>query len=192
MTKIISFFKKFWILILVILAAILYLLNIIIKGNAPTTPQTPPSATVTPFKSLIPGVSTEDQVATALGRPVSSKTIDNQKISDYRSTNQYRFHEVVFTNGKAILIKEIVNSTDNKEADSIKTILGEPDYTLYSKLENDPFNLYVYPEKGLAYIGHPDGTLLEIWYFESTTIENFIADWGQDYSATKIENNNIQ
>ena len=178
------FIRKYWILLLVVIAFILYVANLFIKSPTQTNKthtNTPPSAT---FKSLVPGISTPDQVAEQLGKPVSTKTVNGETISQYKSTNQYRFNEVIYTNGSAQLIKEIVNSNDNINADYVTNVYGVAPYMFYNTLSNNHFNLYVYPQNGIAYLGHTDGTLLEIWYFQPTTIDDFVKTWADGYSLT--------
>lgn len=170
------------------IAIVLYIVSLFVKGPAKDANPTPtPVAKVATYKNLIPGTSTENDVTSVWGRPVTTETLDGQKVSDYRSTNQYRFHQVIYYNGKAKLIKEIVNSNDNINADYITGTYGTTADKLYEKYPHSSFNLYVYPSNGIAYLGHVDGTIKEIWYFEPTTFENFIVDWGQDYSTAPIE-----
>src|SRR5258706_2880693 len=187
MKKLTGFIKKYWILIMLVLAGILYVINFFLKGPiSPVTPTPTPINKIAAFGSLIPGVSNENDVLNVLGRPIDTKTENGLVTSQYKSTNQYRFNKVIFTNGTTKLIKEIVNSNDNKDASSITSIYGAPQYTLYEKLSNSVFNLYVYPQNRIAYLGATDGTLKEIWYFEPTTIDNFIKDWGQDFETTPV------
>jgi len=53
---------------------------------------------------------------------------------------------------------------------------------LYSQAPNASFDLFVYPANGIAYLGHSDGTILEIWYFPPVeNIDMFIENYGQGY-----------
>lgn len=191
MRNIFTFIKKYWILIMIFLAGILFVLNAILKGPSQPTPSpSPASSNIATFGSLKPGTSTTNDVTGVLGRPIDTKNENGQTISEYKSTNQYRFNQVTFTNGTATLIKEIVNSNDNKNVSSITSIYGTAQNILYEKLPSSVFNLYVYPQNGIAYLGAVDGTLKEIWYFQPTTIDNFITDWGQDFSKTPVKDTN--
>lgn len=189
MKKIFIFIKKYWLIGLVVVAVILYVVNLFIKGNTnfnPSPSATPGAAT---YKSLIPGVSTSNQVSTVLGIPIDTKTTSNQTVSEYSSTNKNRFHEVTFTNGVTALIKEVVNSNDNVESTYITDIYGVAPYILYNKIDNNPFNLYIYPQYGISYLGGGDDTVLEIWYFQPTTIDDFTKNWGTGFSETQSINN---
>jgi outer membrane protein assembly factor BamE (lipoprotein component of BamABCDE complex) len=184
MKKIPAAIKKYWFIPLVSIAAIVYLASILIKSPPPTISPTPVTKTAT-FDSLTPGISTQDQVNTDLGKPVNTKTTDGQTVFDYKSTSQNRFHQVTFTNGVATLIKEVVTSTDNIKSDFVTNNYGVAPYMFYNNNANNAFNLYIYPSNGIAYLGHTDGTILEIWYFQPTTIDDFTKNWGTGFSKTQ-------
>lgn len=176
---------------MVVIAGIFYITNLLLKGPGQPIPSpTPINNSVATFGSLKPGVSTANDVINVLGRPIDTKNENGQTVSEYKSTNQYRFNQVTFVNGTATLIKEIVNSNDNKDASIITSIYGTAQKVLYEKLPSSVFNLYVYPGNGIAYLGAADGTLKEIWYFQPTTIDSFITDWGQDFSKTPVKDTN--
>jgi len=193
MKKVIGFIKKYWVLLIIILAVTLYIVNLFLRGSQSNgTPTPTPNNKVATFGSLTPGTSSTTDVTNTLGRPIETKTVNGEVVSQYKSTNQYRFHEVVFTNDTAKLIKEIVNTNDKINSDFITNTYGVASNILYEQLANSTFNLYVYPANGIAYLGHTDGTVLEIWYFEPTTIDKFITDWGQGYSNTPFTDTNTQ
>lgn len=173
-----------------VLAVVLYIINSLLKPPATINPSPTPVNKVATFGTIIPGASTEKDVSSVWGRPISTNEEGSQKTSEYKSTNQYRFNQAIFTNGTANLIKEIINSNDNKDASSITSVYGTAQDILYEKLPSSVFSLYVYPQNGIAYLGASDGTLKEIWYFQPTTIDRFIADWGQNFSKTKVEDTN--
>lgn len=170
-------------------AIILYIVSLFVKGPPGTeaNPTPTPNTKVATYKNLTPGISTEKDVTSVWGRPVTTETINGQTLSDYKSTNQYRFHQVVYVNGTAKLLKEIVNSNDNINADYVTGTYGSIKHKLYEKYPHSSFNLYVYPANGIAYLGHVDGTVKEIWYFEPTTFDNFISLWAQDFSTTPVD-----
>lgn len=190
MKKILNFIKKHWFLFLLILTSAFYFVNLSIKGPPETNPNVSqaPIVKVATFGTLTPGSSTANDVAKVLGSPIDTKTTDGTTTNQYKSTNQYRFHVVTFANGVAILIKKVVNSGDNITSDPIRSTYGVAPNLLYNKLNNNPFNLFVYPAAGIAYLGHEDGTMLEIWYFQPTTIDDFIKNWGSGFSKTPPNN----
>ncbi len=137
------------------------------------------------FNSIAPGVSTEETVIEQLGEPLSVTEEGLEKTLEYQSTSPTRKHEVTVEEAHVSFIKEIVSINDDTRAEDLIRLYGNPSARLYQK--NDPqfaFSLYVYPEKGLAYLGHEDGTLLEIWYFPTTSLGGFISKYAPGYSPT--------
>lgn len=185
MDKVIKFIKKYWIVIFVVAAIILYVTNLLIKKPTPPPTQNTQAQQGASYKNITPGVSSEADLIKALGNPIKTTTVGAQKTDEYNSTSPTRRHTITIQNGNVVLIKEIVSSNDTTTSSSITTVYGTAPDILYSHVPDDPFKLYVYPANGIAYLGHSDGTLLEIWYFKPTTIEDFVNLWGQDYQITQ-------
>lgn len=186
MKKVIDFIKRnSWIWIVVVVAAAyigdLYLQK---KLNPQVGPTPTPVAQIASFKSITPGISTELDLNKILGTPVKTVISGNEKIDEYKSTSELRLHSAIIENGKVVFIKEIISANDTTTASSITDIYGKAQNILYSKLPNSTFNLYAYPSNGIAYLGHADGTLLEIWYFQPTTVDNLLQTRATDYSLT--------
>ncbi len=177
----------------VILFVSVFMLNILIKPkNTPSTSATPaPDTKTARFGSLVPGTSSQTDVNGVLGRPVSTKQQGTMTVSEFRSSNQYRFHEVIFQNGTAVLIKQIINSNDNLDSSFVTNQFGSAPFKLYENLSNSSFSLYIYPQNGIAYLGHTDGTLKEIWYFEPSSFEDFNSKWASDFSQKPPEEDEI-
>jgi hypothetical protein len=185
MRKIFEFIKKYWLVIMVVLAAILYVINFFLKGQAPTIAPTPTQVAQTAsYNNIFPGVSTESDLNKSLGAPLKTTISGNIKTDEYKSTSELRHHIAIIQGEKVSFIKEIVSAHDTTTATSITNIYGKAPKILYGKSSNSTFNLYIYPSNGIAYLGHADGTLLEIWYFQPTSFEDFVSKWGQDYSTT--------
>lgn len=149
------------------------------------TPEIRPNIT---FKSLIPGQSSKKEVLDTLGNPKKESGLkEGQILLEYDSTNPVYNNTVLIENGSLSLIREMVTLKDNKNAQEIKKVYGEPKYFLYGPDAYAGFFLYIYPENGIAYLGHPEtGLLLQIWYFPSTTFDNFKEKYATDYSE-KLE-----
>jgi hypothetical protein len=184
--------KKYWILIFISLTACIYIASILIKTPNKEIKTTPnPSSKVAEYKNLIPGISNIKNVESSLGKPIETKVLkDNLTSSKYSSSSVNRFHQIVFADGKIQIIKEVITLNDNLTSEYITKDYGDAPYILYIKNSDNPFRLYVYPQNGISYLGHPDGTLLEIWYFQPTTIDAFIKNWGENYSKTPSVGNN--
>lgn len=187
MIKIINFLKKYWFIILVFLVLIFVVVDKIIIPDKKTSQsvQTITSNRVVDYKSIQPGITTSSEVNKILGKPIKQNEIDGKILEEFASSNKYRNNTVIVQNGVATLIKEIITSADNKRADDFIREFGTAPNKLYGQDPNSNFNLYVYPINGIAYLGHEDGTLLEIWYFQPTNIGNFMSIWATDYSTEK-------
>ncbi len=179
-----NFIKKYWLIIAIVFAAVLYLVNLFIKspGTTVAPTSTPQRAS---YNNLIPGISSEAELIKALGTPIRTNINGSIKTDEFKSTSELRHHIATIQNDKIIFFKEIVSANDKTTANDLINIYGVAPDVLYSKFTNATFDLYIYPSNGIAYLGHREGTLLEIWYFEPTTIEKFITDWGQDYSTVQ-------
>ena len=134
------------------------------------------------FKSIQPGeVFNEDEINNLLGYPTNSTSEGKIKINYYRSTNEYRTNQLQISDNKIELIKESINPVDNKDSSFIRNQFGIADIILYEKSPNSFFDLYVYLNSGIAYLGHKDEGIFEIWYFPPTTLEDFINNYAQNY-----------
>ena len=151
-------------------------------------PNTLPSQAIpnVSFKSLVPGESTEEDVIDLLGNPkIEGVDRDNGHLLEFDSDSSVYNNQITLDNGVVDIIKEIVTLKNPKYADGIKRFYGEPKYVLYGSDSYAGFNLYVYAESGVAYLGNPDsGLLLQIWYFPSTTYEMFKEKYASEYSET--------
>lgn len=173
-----------WILIIVIAAIVGDALLTKTQKVSPSPTPAPQRAT---FRDITPGISNEADLSKMLGTPLKSTTNNGITTDEYKSTSPVRNSIGIIENGKVSLIRQIVGSSENITADSITNIYGKAPEILYNKAPNSVFRLYVYPSNGIAYLGHSDGTLLEIWYFVPTTIEDFISKWGQNYQTNQPE-----
>lgn len=186
MYKIFDFLKHKKIVLLTIIS-LSFLIFIVIKINNQKSvviqeiPTSSPVSGIVDFNEIIPGKTSLDRINELLGKPLSSTTSGDLNISNYKSTNQYRNHKVYSKDGLAeLVVEEIINK--NKTVKDIQKIYGVAPVSLFSKSPSSAFKLYVYSDKGIAYLGHQDGTILEIWYFIPTTVDDFITKWGSDYS----------
>lgn len=139
------------------------------------------------YKSITPGKTGESSIEKELGKPVKTKTDDGREIMEYQSSSPVRTHRIVAEEKVVQLIKEVVTIEDDQDARKIREEHGDPPHKLFNQDEpSSAFLLYVYPSKGLAYLGHiEDNTVLEIWYFPPTDLQNFILKWAPNYSLNK-------
>lgn len=170
----------FLIIFLIILVGVIVFFFARSKKAVPTPTGLPTSGAS--YKSLTPGVSSKEDAIKLLGTPLNSSTSDTL---DFKSNNPNLPNQVDTSNDKVSLIKEIVTVSDKKTTTDITGQYGIAPSVLYGPDSVNGFNLYVYPDKGIAYIGHiKEPIVLEIWYFQPTTLENFISKWAPNYSET--------
>lgn len=166
-----------------ILVAIVLIGLIIIftkKGVVPQPTPTPkPAFSPTPWNNLIPGKSTINEIEEVLGKPLSV----SGDIYEFKSSSVARNHQVKTENNIGVFYKEIVSVFDKKTSEEITKIYGDPRFVLYGPDAPNGTYLFIYPENGIAYLGNPsDKTLLEIWYFPPSTMEEFKKTWASGYS----------
>lgn len=138
------------------------------------------------YNSIVPGKSTEEDVVDKFGDPANKSTNYSQTTLDYNSNNPNFRNQFLVNNNKVDFIKQIVATKDNIHVKDITEKYGTPRYILYGPGSVGGFDLYVYPDKGIAFIGELDsGIILEIWYFKATTISDFVSKWAPEYSYTQ-------
>lgn len=176
--------------ILLIIFAVAAVVVIVVSFFLPTkSEQVPSPVPFTPgatYRGLTPGVSTSEDVSKVLGTPIDTNQQGEQTVNSYKSTSPTRNHTADFLNNRLSFFKEIVSIYDKSiDVKEFEKTYGEPPYTLYGEASYGGFNLYAYPEKGVAYIGNRDGNVItEIWYFPPTTYDNFKKTWAPSYSET--------
>ena len=173
--------KKAIFIVLAILLIVLFILiyvNRTPKKTVSTTTSTVPLTQAKYLDKIIPGETTEQEVLQDFGRPVASEGGALQ----YKSTSTNRNNEILIQKGTVSFIKEIVSYKDTKKLSDLVNQYGESGY-LYGPDAVNGYFLYYHPELGVAYLANPiTETVLEIWYFSPTTIENFKNLYAPDYS----------
>lgn len=174
--------KVFFVLIVLALIG----LGIFLVTKKPSTKPSPPSsAHGEGYKELYPGMSSKSQVIASLGQPKEEKTLESRLILSFPSLSPERKNEAAFEGETLVFFKEVITAKDAETIEDITKNFGEAKYVLFGPGSMSGFNLYVYPEKGFAYIGNPTGnTLLEVWYFSPVSIEEFKRLWAKGYSET--------
>ena len=159
--------------------SLLFIFGQISNNKTPTpTPQNLNQAT---YNSITPGVSTKDDVTGKLGKPINT----DPNLLEFKSLNPNINNQVNIDQGKVSLIKEIITLSDARRTTDITKTYGLAQKILYGPDAGAGFYLFVYPENGIAYIGHPEaGLLLEIWYFPPTNLSNFKASYADNYSES--------
>lgn len=136
------------------------------------------------YKELIPGKSTTDDIVNKLGTPVNEKQTDSIKTLEYKSQSNPNFNnEFLIRSDKLILVKEYVTLDDNINVTDINKKYGNYKNNLYGPASINGFNLYIIPEKGVAYVAHLEADIIiEMWYFQPTTFEAFRSQFASGYT----------
>lgn len=177
----------FVLLVVLSLSSIVFIayLNYKNAGNAP--PQETPAAATTAaeYKKLKPGFSTKEELIDSLGKPLDTKVENGNEVLEYNSNNPNLNNRFIFRDSKLSFVKEVITLKDNIKISNIKAKYGVPQYALFGPGATIGFYLYIYPDRGLAYVGHSKSDLIkEIWYFPATDFESFKSRYASDYSDT--------
>lgn len=137
------------------------------------------------FKDVIPGKTKVEDLEKILGKPIDVQKNNTIDELSYSSNNPNRDNIVQTDDSIVTFIKEIISSKNEKSKTDILSNYGNPPHRLYGPNSNAGTNLYVYPDKGIAFLGSDDHNQLEeIWHFSPTTYENFKKTYATNYSET--------
>lgn len=171
--------KRIGIALLVVLTLI-SIVFIFLKVKKPSVPSS--TSNFNSWNSITPGTSTESDVTASLGKP-------KEKIGDtlyYGSKSPTRDNQISLQGGVVGLVKESVAFSESRKTSEITSKFGDPTFTLFGPEAVNGQYLFVYPDKGVAFIGNPVvGSLFEVWYFLPTTIDLFTKDYAPDYSLSQ-------
>lgn len=181
--------KKIYIpAVIISIICLLFLLYIVFIKNQSSVLNIPGSVEKSTYNDLIPGKSTQTEVINKLGNPVNKTNNNNQTILEYTSNNPNFNNQIMVDSGIFEAAKQIVTSKDNISITDLNQKYGNYENVLYKSSSYDGFNLYIYPQKGVAYIGsQPSGIVLEIWYFKPMDFQTFKNTLGKGYPENPVE-----
>lgn len=135
-----------------------------------------PAKTGSAYKDRIyPGKTTKNQVQSKLGTPEKTGGVNGAESYLYQTTNQFRKDQVEFSGDLVSVVKEqVIANEKGKLADYFKKY-GKEESILYGPhLTFAPGSFW--GKSGLiVFANQNDGTIIEIWYFEPQTLEEFLA-----------------
>ncbi len=181
--------KKLFIpFIIISIICISFIGYLLIFKNKNTVTKQPVGETGFSYNNLSPGVSTTEDIKKVLGDPKKEISNGSSTILEYNSTNPNFNNQLSVDSGTLSLVKQIVSSKDNISISDLNQKYGNYEDVLYKSSSYSGFNLYIYPSKGLAYIGHQgSGIVLEIWYFKPMSFETFKDTLGKGFSESPVE-----
>jgi len=197
---ILHFLKRSWLLILLATIASLLLINYFWLGKKKTGPEKPslaPTPTLSlptaPFSKpswngITPGESLKTDVEEILGSPSKQEFKDGMQVYFYPSSTSFPklFHEITFSQNQVAFIKV---KTADKELGILSDYLrrDSPDKVLYGPF-SPPFLYYLFLNQGTVIVAVPDeGTVLEAWYFQKISLEEFLKTWGKELELNQPE-----
>ncbi len=180
----ISFFNLHRKLFLFILALLFLVISMFIFLRQKPTQLPILNREIQVWKNFQPGKTTKSEVVNQLGEPKTETKINGNILDSFSSESPVRLHQVIFDNQNVSQVfKKIMTANDKATPKDIIQIYGDTTNILYGIDAINGIYLYVYPDKGIAYVGNnQSNTLFEIWYFTPTSLDNFMKNWASDYS----------
>lgn len=130
------------------------------------------------WKGVIPGKSLVVDLKKFLGEPMEVATQDGKSILSFLPEEGGPPHQVATENNVVGLIREQYYGADKLE--DLKKKYGPPDGELFGPYQDMGFKVFVFPVAGVAAVSSTqDGTTIEVWYFEPTTLPGFLEKWGK-------------
>jgi len=171
-----TFFKKNWlILTLSFLVGVLLFLKLLIKIT-PKTQQVNQSNT---WKQITPQISTQKDLEKKLGPPLETQKEKEYIVYFYPSeVENWPTKIYISEKDKKVSLVKLFFPKENFQ--NLLNQLGPPDKQLFGPHEGAGLSVFVLSKKGVAAIANQEsGIILELWYFPPTTLENFIALYGE-------------
>lgn len=172
--------KKFFIVLFVI---ILFFLIILTKDKKIVKIAPSPSpGSVAKYNELVPGVSSKEDVFSAMGTALNAKIEGDTETYEYLSSNPNFNSEAVIVEDKLNYLKIIYTSKDNKRFEDFTSLYGNPENILYGSDYSVGYVLNAYPTKGIAFISHINSFKVSgAWYFKPVTLEFFMDNYAIGY-----------
>jgi len=136
-----------------------------------------------------PGNTTYSETIDILGKPKKEEDTPEGKNLFYPSENVYYDNEIKIEDDKVFFVKEYLFDEDVRSLKTKLSELGNSYSVLYGPNSNSGILLYVYSEKGVAFLASPLSDLLyEVWYFSPMTIDSFLNQpFGENYSLEETQ-----
>ncbi len=187
------FSKKLLLIPIVILSlgSVIFIVYKIYSTQKTTAPSQNISPAVAPAKleKITPGQTTKAEVINMLGQPLKDTLEGTSETLFYSGTSKTLSHQIIIEGGIVVMVKEMILYGDPEKVSDITKVYGLSTYSLYSAGSEGGSKLYIYPDKGIAYIGMPQfDTLEEIWHFIPMSIEDFRKKWASNYFDKPVLN----
>jgi hypothetical protein len=136
-------------------------------------PSPTPETFASMYRGLAPGTSTENDAVAALGRPLRKDEGAEGTTLVYSSgIGNQPINVDVTSNGIISRINEPVDSS--LRYNSLVEGFGSPDLILYGVFEREGFRLFVFLNRGIAFLANPQSQeVKERWHFPQADAETF-------------------
>lgn len=133
------------------------------------------------LNKVVPGKSTLNDVERINGASLSVTTTGEKTYMYYKTPLKSFTNTVLVEKGVVVYSKEYVFGSYRGSVESFKTNFGEPDITLFDKIYEYPW--YVYLDKGIA-IENDGKDILMVLYFIPQNKDNFIKSFTQELNLS--------
>lgn len=175
--------QKAFLLLLIVVLIIIAVVLLAARATAPSenTPLSTHSSHGTAWNDITPGSTNVSDLEKYIGKPIRS----NGNLLEFPSKSDTQNHVIITDGSKVVFIKEIRTPQENIPLSKSMTPYG-PNFTrLYGPESSSGNNLYVYLDKGIAFLGNEiTNTVNETWYFAPTSIQEFLKTWGKTYQTS--------
>lgn len=174
LTQTVQFIKSQWLLIVLAAGSIILVSLSLISSFRTKAPEAPQSASWQ--QNIYAGQTTKAEVESKLGPPIKTEEKDGKTIYSYQSINQYRPHQIELLGEKVVTIKEQVIKDEKGKLNDYIQKYGPPEAEIFGTHGTTSPGHFWGKIGLLVYAGNFDGTIIEIWYFQPTTLEKFLLD----------------
>ena len=176
-----NFLKRYWFLGVLFLVALMLFLLKIFFDNLSQQGRTPLSS----WRGVVPGKDKAEGLVNKLGAPRRQTFEDGKLALEYVRGEE--LESLVYIQNNTVDLVRDYSSRDKKLA-VFKNEFGRPEGEFYGPHAAAGFKVFVFASDGTAAIAKPDtGTVIEVWYFEPTSLQNFLSRWGTNFTTERAE-----
>lgn len=174
LTQTARFLKSEWLLL--ILGTVSIALFIVAILSFSRNRQEPPLQGAPWQGDIYAGRTTLQGLESKLGPPPQTSEKDGELVYLYSSTSEYRPHQVEFSGNTISIIKEQVIAAEKGKLTDYLQEYGQPEAEIFGPHGSFAPGHFWGKDGLLVFAGQFDGTIVEIWYFAPTTLQNFLSE----------------
>lgn len=136
------------------------------------------------FENITPGQTNQKTLEKTLGKPVKTESINNNEVYYYQTTKP-NWADLFYIDNESKKIS-LIKNFDVKTEETYQFFIdrfGSPDNKLYGPDSQNGFFVFTFLNKGVSILANPNSnSILEVWYFIPTDINQFLLSFGQGLS----------